>query len=178
MGKEYLKVSIYAGLAFGFIMGLFFMIVTFSLLQGLKAFIFSAFFFGLILYCFIYYQSRIFKKHRKDHIGEKTIVYEGGANHFRGGESVGGWLYLTENELIFKSHNINIQNHQQAISLSRITDIKTTMTLGIVPNGLIVSVNDENERFVVFNRKEWIQKINEARGTLDNRPKNRCEVRQ
>lgn len=82
------------------------------------------------------------------------------ANHFKGAEGVGGWLYLTKDELIFKSHNINIQNHKLAMPLNQIASVKTSFSLGFIPNGLQVVTNDGVEKFVVFNRKEWVYKIN------------------
>ena len=46
------------------------------------------------------------------------------SQHFKGAESVGGWLYLTEDELIFISHNFNIQKHKIAIPLNQISALR------------------------------------------------------
>jgi len=85
----------------------------------------------------------------------------GAANHFKGIEAVGGWLYLTPDEIIFNSHTINIQAHQTVIPLNKVAEVKPVLTLGIIPNGLLIKTKDGIiERFVVFNRKKWINTIN------------------
>lgn len=95
--------------------------------------------------------------------GEKELVMDGGANHFMGIEGVGGWLYLTPDELIFISHSFNIQTHQTIIPLNQIVEAKATLTAGIIPNGLtIITKHGAPERFVVYNRNAWANRINET----------------
>jgi hypothetical protein len=54
-------------------------------------------------------------------------------------------------------------------TLSQIVEVKPTLTLGIVPNGLkIVLTNNCIEKFVVFERKNWIKEICNAISYLHN----------
>ncbi|WDC85103.1 hypothetical protein PL321_06280 [Caloramator sp. mosi_1] len=73
-----------------------------------------------VLYIFIYIQSKKFKRIASEITRDKKIVYEGPANHFINFESAGGWLFLTENELIFQTHRYNFNCHQITIPLSQI----------------------------------------------------------
>ena len=93
----------------------------------------------------------------------EVILKEGPANHFMGIESVGGKLYLTTLRLFFKSHAVNLQRHEASYPLADILSVKLRNSLGIVPNGLAVTVKDEGEqKFVVFGRKDWMNKILDA----------------
>ena len=53
-------------------------------------------------------------------VGE-TMLRNGPANHFVGVEGVGGWLYLTSGRLYFRSHSLNIQNHECSLMLDDVT---------------------------------------------------------
>ena len=88
--------------------------------------------------------------------GEK-LIFQSSANHFKGLEAVGGKLFLTEKRLIFKSHKLNIQNHQLIIMLSDILSIGRFKPLGLTNNGLFVTNKEnETEKFVVEKLPEWL----------------------
>jgi hypothetical protein len=98
---------------------------------------------------------------------DETIVFQSPANHFKGMEAVGGMLYLTSLRLIFKSHRFNIQNHQCSINLNEITTVDTNKTLGVVNNGLIITIiANHTEKFVVSDVNEWVAKLNDAKNSL------------
>ena len=98
-------------------------------------------------------------------------IKDGAANHFKGMESVGGRLYLTNRRLIFRSHSLNIQTHEESYRLDDIVAIVRRNTLGIVPNGIAVRLVDgREERFVVNGRGDWISKIESARAEAHDRP--------
>ncbi|WP_211224033.1 GRAM domain-containing protein [Flavobacterium tegetincola] len=92
----------------------------------------------------------------------ETIEYEGPANLFRGVESVGGKLFLTNKKAIFKSHKLNIQTGQTDIDYSSIVEIVSRKTIGIVDNGIRIKTNDGKEfDFVVNDRENWLEKLGE-----------------
>jgi hypothetical protein len=92
----------------------------------------------------------------------ETIVFETGANHFKGVEGVGGKLYLTNKRLVFKSHNFNIQKHELSISLSDVDQVARYSTFGIVNNGLSVTTSDNViEKFAVQQPEEWMNQLTE-----------------
>ena len=96
---------------------------------------------------------------------DETILFDTGANHFKGAEAVGGKLYLTNKRIVFKSHKVNIQNHELSISLSDIDKVDRYKTLGLVDNGLsIKTVENKNEKFVVQQIDEWITHLTEKNG--------------
>jgi len=165
--KDNIKKILFAGIPFGITMGAFYGIIAKNVCLGFLSAVLIGTFFGFFIWLFVFIQSKKFKKSSMEITGGKQIIMEDGANHFRGKESVGGWLCLTKDEIIFKSHNFNVQNHQTVIPLNQITDVKPSLTLGIVPNGLKITAKGNVEKFVVNTRKEWIQKINEAILSLD-----------
>ena len=80
---------------------------------------------------------------------------------------MGGKLQLTDRRLIFRSHSLNIQVHQEAYSLESIVAVKPRNTLGLVPNGMAVGLRDgREERFVVFGRGGWMSAIIEAKARM------------
>lgn len=122
--------------------------------------------FGVVIAGFASYQTKKFAAHDPTDRGERVLKH-GPANHFRRGEAVGGYLYLTDTRLLFQSHSFNIQNHEQSISLESITDVRPRMTLLVIPNGLQVGTPVGAERFVVHERNSWVQAILSARAAID-----------
>jgi hypothetical protein len=90
----------------------------------------------------------------------EIIVKEGGANQFKGAEGVGGKLVLTDRRLIFRSHKLNIQGHQDSFNLAQISEVRATKILRIQDNGLMVRMAGEvSERFIVDEPVEWVNQI-------------------
>jgi len=93
----------------------------------------------------------------------EEMVKVGGANHVVGAESVGGTLYLTSRVLHFESHGMNVRDHSLRIPLSAVSRVEKARTLGIVPNGLLITHGDgARERFVVNGRGAWADAITRA----------------
>jgi hypothetical protein len=91
---------------------------------------------------------------------DENIVKQGPANHFKGIEGVGGKLFLTNRRIFFKSHRFNFQNHELSIPLSEIREAGGRNTFLFVPNGILINLKSGNkEKFVVWNRNDWLKKI-------------------
>ena len=87
------------------------------------------------------------------------------ANLFRGSEAVGWRLHFEENAMIFKSHALNIQTGETTIAYKDIVDVQKKNTLGLVPNGMVVTLNDGTKhQFVIWHRVEVIAFIKEKAG--------------
>lgn len=154
--------SIFAGLAFGLLFGLF-LAVLFDTSSAIIAGPISGLAFGIILYFFI--TSKTVKRQTQiENYNGKPVVHSGGANHFKNGEAVGGKLYLLPDKLQFQSHGFNIQNHGQVIDIEQISDVRFFNTLGLIPNGLsITTVSGQTEKFVVNNRRLWKEEIEKVK---------------
>lgn len=88
-----------------------------------------------------------------DYIG-RTIP----ANLFRGIEAVGGNIVFKEQSLLFKSHDMNVQTGETEIEYAQIFHVENIPTLGVVPNGLLITARDGTKfKFVVNNRAEIIE---------------------
>lgn len=91
---------------------------------------------------------------------DETVIKEGGANHFKKGEGVGGKLVLTDRRLIFKSHKYNIQNHEVSFDLGQLSEVRASEMLKFLHNGLTVKlINRGEEKFIVDEPQEWITSI-------------------
>jgi MFS family permease len=89
------------------------------------------------------------------------IEYSGFANHFLKLEGRGGRLVLTRSELIFKPHVVNVQRSELRIPRADIASAAATRTLGVLANGLLVTLKSGKvERFVVNDRDVWVAKLN------------------
>jgi hypothetical protein len=150
--------SIIAGLAFGLLFGLF-LAVRFDINYSLIAGPISGLAFGTAIYFFV--TSKTVKRQTQiENLDGKPIIRSGGANHFINGEAVGGKLYLLTDKLQFQSHSFNIQNHGQIIDIEQIKEVSFYNTLGLVPNGLAITIHSgQTEKFVVGGRRLWKEEI-------------------
>jgi hypothetical protein len=154
-----LRKILFAGIPFGITIGICISIFS-NILNGIITGVLAGMFFGVGINLFVSYKQAQFEEKKSEIVGDKDIVVSGAANHFLNKESVGGWLCLTSDEIIFKSHTLNIQNHKLIISLSKIAAVEKCYTLRIVPNGMkIITTNGDIERFVVNERETWIKNI-------------------
>jgi hypothetical protein len=162
---KFIKMMLLTGIPFGFFMGMFW-----SFQYGWKAGVVmgsvSGLLFGVLMSAFAGYQRKKFLVETHSFPGE-DLVKQGGANHFRNLEGVGGWMYLTDQRLLFRSHSMNIQRHELLIPLQNISEVNPRMTFGIIPNGLeIKTVDGQREKFVVEDRRDWAKKILQAKERL------------
>ena len=119
--------------------------------------------FATLMSWFASRQTKRFSVAQPDFVGE-PVIFEGPANHFKGAEGVGGYLWLTARQLLFQSHKLNIQNHECRMPISEIAEVEATRTLGIIPNGLLLrSASGTEERFVVHKNRDWVAQISGAR---------------
>ncbi len=119
--------------------------------------------YGLIMYSFMAKKAKEFAPVRDTFIAQKRLFYDGAANHQMGKESVGGWMFLLNDTLYFKSHQQNVQVHEFGIPLVNIKKVEGYKNF-IYNTGLTVELLDGTvEKYTINNQKMWIQKICECR---------------
>ncbi len=138
--------------------------------QTVNGLIFQGVFFGIFMGIGFPYVTKKFGKRVTSELGgnikpdlleNEKIEIEGPANLFRGIESVGGKIFLTNKKVIFKSHKINIQKSQIEIEYENIDKIIKRKTVKLINNGIQISTKDGKEfDFVVNERDTWIEKLN------------------
>lgn len=173
------KSKIRTGLSFGIGMTVFFILqdlltldslsaneIIKSIGAGLFAGAISGLLFGWLMGVFV--KSDFVKQTTKITIdADETILFETGANHLKGIEGVGGKLYLTNKRLVFKSHKLNVQNHQLSLNLADIENVDAYKTLGVLNNGLLVTTIDKaTEKFVVDQQGEWVKLLTDKNNIL------------
>ncbi|MEO8821127.1 MAG: GRAM domain-containing protein [Ginsengibacter sp.] len=172
------KAKIKSGLIFGIAMTGFYIIqglltqdnlttrnIIITIVSSLIGGVFTGFLFGWMMGLLANSKYLTKSIHIETGVNE-AIVFETGANHFKGAEAVGGKLYLTNQRLVFKSHKLNIQNHELSIPLSDIENVDRYKALGISNNGLIVeTINHTIEKFVVQKPGEWMEHLAEKNGS-------------
>jgi hypothetical protein len=108
--------------------------------------------------------SRLYKKITIALYDNESLIKEGGANHFKKNEGVGGKLALTNKRLIFKSHNLNLQNHESEFNLDQIAHIEMGKTFNVMRNVLRVQIdNSEKHKFIVDEADLWMAAIIEQK---------------
>ena len=166
-----------AGLSFGVFMAVFFILKDLFAADDLTTkqiliIIFSACLGGAIAGLLFGWLTGLFSKSKFvsettkiDTDPDENILFDTPANHFKGIEGVGGRLYLTNRRLIFKSHKLNIQNHQLSIDLSDIKQVDRYKMLGLVNNGLaLTTIPDKTEKFVVEKIEKWVKILTDKNG--------------
>lgn len=128
------------------------------IISGLVAGALSGFLYGWIIRKFVI--SKYIRDIKIKTEENETILFETTANHFVGIEAVGGKLFLTNERLVFKSHNLNIHNHELSVPLYDIGLVGRYKTLGLVNNGLsITTAGNKVEKFVVEQIESWIDQL-------------------
>ena len=165
--KSKILFAAFSGLTFAMLNGL----VNFFLLDKpfhWGIFLFNFLFFGLSFgFGYLYFMKMLSKRTLKKIIPEllegEVIQHEGPANLFRGIEAVGGKLLITNKRLVFKSHKVNIQRGQVNLALGQVTGVISRKTSKIFDNGLrVLDQSGEKFDFVVFERDQWISRIEKA----------------
>lgn len=156
-------------LAFGAPMGLLFWFQTRALAPALVAGLVSGLLFSLAM-AFVASRAGGEGKSAKAWFGDvdplaegEQVLRSGLANHFKGVEGVGGRLFLTDRRLRFVSHKLNVQRHDESYPLDEIEAVEATRTLGIIPNGMRVTLRSgRQERFVLYQRAAWVEALRAA----------------
>jgi hypothetical protein len=162
----FIKSALVTGVPFGLVFGAVAQIPAFIVTGGPFYFVSIALSSGLLfgVICSAFMRSSAVKEAVRINLPDgETVQYSGGANHFLGVEARGGYLYLTNRNLIFQPHDFNIQTEGVSIPLEEITEVKPILSLGIVPNGVAVTTRDGAiNKFVVNQRKVWISRLRAA----------------
>lgn len=167
--SKFFKTALMMGVPYGVTMSFFFLVYSGLCMTifglgyrflafGVAAGLISGILFGVLMAAVSYYQGRKLASENPCVPGEELFKH-GMANHGRRGEGVGGYLYLTDRRLLFKSHRFNIQNHDLSIPLEDISSVRPSLTMGLIPNGLQIFVVGRKEHFVVSQRHDWIEQI-------------------
>jgi len=140
------------------IMAAYFMWTRGPLTGAITALLSGALFF-VFMRIFVYFFTRSKRVNEQTGIDipfNEGVIFSGLANHFRNGEAVGGKLYLLTDELRFKSHRFNIQNHEWHLPLGKINEVNLNNLLGVVQTGMnIITTDGVTEKFIVNSRDEW-----------------------
>lgn len=164
--KSFARTALITGAAFGIPMGVLAGIVI-GLARGLSGGVLfalqiaaaSGLTFGVAMAGFMAIQRRRFVQARPEFTGEE-LLHDGPANHFLNGEGVGGWLFLTKERLLFRSHPFNIQRHELSVPLTEIAEVQPVRTAKVFSNGLrLVTRSGRDERFVVEAHRRWCDEI-------------------
>ena len=92
--------------------------------------------------------------------GAEKIEIEGPAHLIHGVNRVGGRIYLTNQKMIFTSHENKIQNKQTDISYQNITKVEKRKTKLIHDNGIRIFTKEQKHfDFVVNERDVWLDEI-------------------
>src|SRR5687767_1302917 len=154
----FMKRFLVSGLPFGLITGSVFAINS-DWRSGTILGVVAGSIFGLIVAAFT--GSRWVRSSTRADLGQTERVFKDGpATHSRGLTGAGGWLFLTDDRLMFKPHALNFTNEELSIPLADIVEARPALTAGLVPNGLEVKVAGGGAvRFVVEGRRAWSEQI-------------------
>ena len=113
--QRFTKTSLLGGASFGAFMGILFGL-RYGPVAGVLGGLGSGLLFSQSIGAFVARQRVKFSGQCPLSEGER-VIKEGPVNHLRRAEGVGGWLYLTNERLYFRSHKVNIQVHELSLPL-------------------------------------------------------------
>jgi hypothetical protein len=167
--SRFVRTAVTTGVPFGLVMGLLYFLMmsflfgfssqllAFGVVQGAGC----GALFGVCMGAFVSYQGRKFASENPCAPGE-DLIRHGVANHFLRLEGAGGYLYLTTERLLFRSHKFNVRDHELSIPLKDVVSVRPFLTAGLIPNGLEVVRAGRRERFAVEDRHGWADEIRRA----------------
>lgn len=157
--------SAFMGFFLGLVISNHFKIVLFiTLISALST--------GIIFSIIIYIALKISAKKPKNlATNEADILIFGRANHQSNLVYRGGHLIITKNELIFTPNNLNIHKEILKLPLNQINQLIEKNFYLIIPTGLYIEMkNGEVERFVINDRRIWMNEILAIKADLDGAP--------
>ena len=160
---DWIKLALLSGTAFGLAMGIFFSVQSGRYDLGMELGLVTGLLFGPLWAGGMQMWASWFNTRHKverPELGGESVRLEGPANHFKGLEGVGGYLWMTDMRVHFRSHSYNIQNHEWSAPLSDIQDAQATKTIGLFNNGLRLKTRTgEEHRFTVYDNHGWAEAI-------------------
>lgn len=158
--RTYLRGAVAAGLPFGLLMSWFFHF-QFGWQIGTAAGVSAGVLFGL---CFgavaVIGGSRRMRAHPE--FTAETLLRDDAANHFVGWQAVGGWLYLTDQRVLFRPHAFNLQAKEWTAALDTVKAAAPMRILGFIPNGLRIDAPGGSHHFLIRESRSWESAISEA----------------
>lgn len=117
--KNEIKGYFVLGAMYGLPMGIFLGLINRSVVSGILVAIFGGLLFGFLMFLFNKPMEKKFSKMRAELEKEKTIICDGTANIVK----TVGWMFLTETELLFYPHKMNVSSQEITIPLSDIQSV-------------------------------------------------------
>ena len=115
--------------------------------------------FGLFMEIVKIGQAKKFKNIKLEIAQTNTIIFDSAANYLKGAKNpksgIAGWLFLTKENLIFKTYKLDMKSHEMIIPINEIQRIDKFKVYGLslTTNAIILN-------FGVDNRNKWFDLIN------------------
>ena len=110
---------------------------------------------GLLLEIYKIIVANKFKKVKLKIAQTSTVRFDSEANTVMGAKVFEGWLFLTDENLIFKSHKLKTQNNEMIIPMNSIQNIDK-----ISFNRLSIRLFNGLYEFRVANINKWVELLN------------------
>ena len=144
----------------GALFGLYVTLVD-NLVYGIFAGVFFGTFFGLAMNMLLKRQAKKAQCVKNQLSNEHIIIFDSAAYYSFGWANVDGWLYLTEDALLFKANGNSAKSEsaKRLIPIHAISNIEAYTKFGVFPNGLRIIAYDIHYEFLVDDRDNWIRFI-------------------
>lgn len=154
-----IKLSALAGVLFGFCFFLLILGLFRNLDLAVRIGVSATSLFAISIFLLLKKVFNINKEIPQD-LKSENMIASGPANHYAGVEVRGGWLYLSDQALTFKSHNMNVQNAESKILVKDIQSFENFNQFGIFRTGLIVNLKTgAKEKFILNERHLWLSEF-------------------
>ncbi len=168
--KSFIRTFLRTGILFGMFIGLFYTYMS-GPEFGLPVGLFGGFLFGLFMAVLSTYLEIKAQNEVPDYPGEAVIKQSAGS-HLVDGIAVGGFFYLTDKQIHFRPHRLNVKAKVLAIPVAHISNAEKSTRLGVLPDQLrVLRTDGAAEKFIVEEADEWIEEINNARRNYLENPR-------
>ena len=147
--KEYAIMGCCGALLYGGLMGLFWRNLTRGIIVGI---IFGVLY-SLCMALFSKHLEKKSKNLRTEISKVRTIICEGPANHKKGTNAIGGWMFLSDAGIEFYPHRLNFGGQNLLVPIHDIVNVETKS------KQLLIYTKAEMFIFIVNKANLWKQSI-------------------
>lgn len=159
MSTRFVRTALQTGIPFGVFMSLYQTLASDgSLVRGLVSGAFAGVLFGLLMAAFSEFGHRRSARYDPSGPEEELLRWEA-ARRGKGRAAASGYLYLTDERLVFLPRDFSLPDDEISIALGKIDSVLPRRTGGVLPNGLEIVWGEGSEHFVVQDRKGWIRQL-------------------
>ena len=146
-------------IGFSIPMSIFYLLIYRNFLIAFIFGIIAGIIFASLMILFILVVKITFIPYYNELSKNNNIIYNSGANLFKDKNSIGGWMFFTDDAIYFHPHKFNFDRSDFKLSFNEIDSVEIAKTI----NCIIIKTKDENCIKMAVNDRKNVIKVIESK---------------